>query len=112
MAFEFINQKQWAFCINSNDPRAILNQLLRDNSKTGFAQIGEGHHNFVCSTVSREVGMLDTHEAVVFLRPIEEEKAECEHELKREMITNDTSGRNLLLTFDNDFCPKCGEKLN
>lgn len=56
-----------------------------------------------------------THEALVILRPIEEEKPECECEPKRTKMTRNLQEDGSVILahceVDNKFCPECGKSL-
>jgi len=57
----------------------------------------------------------DTHHIYYITQPIEPEKVECEHELKRTKMTRNpqTDGTVILAHCEaaNDYCPKCGLEL-
>ena len=86
--FEFITKGELQLAGNWNfeDDQSqtnlygLINQLLNENAQKGFTSIS-GTGSFLCKAVCQDVGhkiSKDTHEAFVFLRPIEEEKPECD----------------------------------
>ena len=97
----------------------LVNKLLNEKSQKGWCD-GDGTmsgQSYMCDEPDDpdEENKSDTHEAFVFLRPIEEEKETCvfshkalireNREYSREMIPDNVNPKIVA------FCPKCGEKI-
>lgn len=123
--FEFITEEEWEKYVrqpvdtSTVDCRFFFNKLLNKKAEKGFTSYPctEYEKDFICRHLGWEPskGLSDTHEAFVFLRPIEEEKPKCECETKRTKMTrNPQEDGSVILAHcevDNKFCPECGEKL-
>ena len=72
------------------------NRTLNAIGKRGYTV--KVHSGNICHTIFEKIGDKDTHEALVFLRPIEEE---CDHKATWEEFSR--------LRFVE--CPKCGDKI-
>ena len=88
---------------------AVLN-LLNEKAQPGYTSKSTFlNEDIVCSVVTekRRRGS-DTHEAFVFLRPIEEE-VECDH--KYTLSGYDCGQVTIDVKVKCNFCPLCGKKL-
>lgn len=91
-----------------------VNRILNERGKRGYGFIPVDD-NSIFSVLLKEKFSKDTHEALVFLRPIEEEEKECDHNLAKEYnriakIQNVVIAGPDLKLFEH--CHECGEKLN
>ena len=88
-------------------------EFLNEKSQKGFTYPLD-HEDKMCASIGTRVDPpSDTHEAFVFLREIEEEKVECDHEMYRtKTLPGDmVKFGDRLETQFNNFCPECGEEL-
>ena len=106
--FEIFKLEDFKEKIMTQDIVNIANSIINERGKRGFTFLDEGPDACENVTVSRYT-KLDTHEALVFLRPIEDEKEECNHLLFCHLLET-SSGVTSYRDFTNTFCPRCGVK--
>lgn len=113
--FEFITAGEVMEC-GAYSPKEFalhLNRLLNEKARKGTTFVN-GAKGGICAAIVTDLDGMDTHEAAVFLRPIEEEKAGCDHRLTRPTSGMPKNIITVLIDFKEDgwiSCPKCGEKL-
>ena len=93
------------------------NRILNEIGKRGFTSLSRlKGDKTICIGITKDrykdaaLDVNDTHEALLFLRPIEDEKEECNHLLFCHVmkVSEDITSYK---DFTNTFCPKCGDKL-
>jgi len=111
---EILTKRDCDHHINGEDLISLeqANKKLNKMFQKGYAQVAKDDRN-ICRMISIEKYEEDTHEAYVFLRPIVEEKPECQHETSFMGCVERAAG---WLAIDGrvkkaDFCPKCGKDL-
>lgn len=98
------------------DQAARINNLLNGKAQWGYTTTDKLKEGDICDIVSANAeSKYDTHQALVFLREIEEEKPDCACEPKRTKMTrNPQDDGRVILAYcevDNKFCPECGKKI-
>lgn len=85
-----------------------LNIILKERLTILYA-------NKLCEDQYHEVSRFPSTDSTHILRcviePLEEEKAECEHETSRLTNIKLEDNRPVTSSLLNDYCPKCGERL-
>ena len=110
--FEFITLKEYTEIWHENHTKEEItdatNKLLNEKCQKGFTR---EHTSTVCLAINNVANhSLDTHEAFVFLREIEEEK-ECDHTKIREEVVRTSEGNHRFIMRECKFCPDCGKEL-
>jgi len=86
------------------DIASIANRILNERGKRGFTNEQDG---YICSGIfykQEDAADTKSHEALVFLRPIEKEKCNSRWHILKDL---DWGGLNVLTS----NCPECGEVL-
>lgn len=113
--FEIITEDMWekAHNYHNSTPRDYLNQLVIGKGQVGYIYHENNANEYwddICSSISSKKHEKDTHQALVFTRPIEEEKVDCKHDYM--WCTNaDIKGDSPMEVHQVIYCPKCGQKL-
>lgn len=88
-----------------------INKLLNEKAGKGCCRVGT--IDFICGDIPKNaVRKSDTHEAFVFLRPIEEERPECKCRKLLEFVESmEKTGVDDPRSHLVNFCPDCGNNL-
>jgi len=113
-AFEFITSEEWEnlretfpLVRGKGVARHSVNKLLNEKKKNGWCQYSED--SFYTMNI-KGPSSLDTHNAFIFVSPIEEEVVECGHVYQ--IATCSTGQNETIYKWQTAmFCPKCGKKL-
>lgn len=125
--FEIITYEDWDQLLKDTGnciTRGDINKLITEKGQVGYTLWRKNstygtprpeHLSNVTYGIQSERSDQDNTEYLCFRRPIEEEKPNCEHELKRTKMTRNpqTDGSVIIAHCDikNKHCPKCGVAL-
>lgn len=88
------------------------NRLINERFKKGYTSLDDDDDDDICDTISPKKMFCDTHEALVLLRPIEEEKPECDHFINMGWGKFKQVGQyDFKVKIIEGECPKCGVNL-
>ena len=105
--FEIITEEMWNILINKGFRREDFNKLIQEKGQVGHTSVSEVQNVLVndrCDSIHSVQEHGDTHEALVFTRPIEAVEPDCSH------VTIGLDGHNSVKTFK--YCPLCGQDLS